>query len=208
MNKKLHHRIFLISLYAIYTALIFVLTFVPFVGFISLGIVSMTTIHIAVLVFCYLTDWKSSIVFGAIFGFASLIRVLTSPAGVFDYCFVNPMVSIVPRIIFAVIAGLLFQLVKKNKNLGVKIVLVVIISIVSTFIHSILVLGMCGVFYFAKLNEAYLENGGFWVVMGSTLLLNTLPEMGLAGLLVSPVGISLEGVYNRVSLGRMAQNER
>lgn len=196
MSRK-HDTIFFIALYGIYTALVFVLTFVPYLGYISFGVVSATTIHLAVLVFTYLAGFKHSIGFGAIFGLSSLIRVAVSPTGVFDYCFINPLVSVLPRILFALFAGVLFDLCKKIDNKALRFTLVVLISIVSTLIHTILVLGMCGILYFNKLNEAYLDSGGFWVVMSSILLFNTLPEMALAGVCVLPMGEALNIPYKR-----------
>lgn len=92
---------------------------------------------------------------------------------------------------------MLFDLCKKIDNKALRYTLVVLISIISTLIHTILVLGMCGILYFNKLNEAYLDSGGFWVVMSSILLFNTLPEMALAGVCVLPMGEALNIPYKR-----------
>ena len=53
-----NNSIYYIALYALFIALMAVFTYVPFIGYISLGVVSMTTVHILVLTFAFLTGWK------------------------------------------------------------------------------------------------------------------------------------------------------
>ena len=53
-----NNSIYYIALYALFIALMAVFTYVPFIGYISLGVVSMTTVHILVLTFAFLTGWE------------------------------------------------------------------------------------------------------------------------------------------------------
>ena len=46
------------------------------------------------------------------FGIGSLIRAATTPTGVLDPAFVNPLVSVLPRMLFAIAASYLFDLFK------------------------------------------------------------------------------------------------
>lgn len=194
-----NNSIYYIALYALFIALMAVFTYVPFIGYISLGVVSMTTVHILVLTFAFLTGWKHGWAFGLIFGVFSLIKAATQPASFLDPYFVNPLISIFPRIAFAFVAGILFDLVKKTiKNKAVQIPLFIFISAFVTLLHSVLVLGMLGVCYFSDVNNKLLENGGYWVAFGSTLLLNTLPEMALAGVLVTPISLAVEIPYSYI----------
>lgn len=124
-----NNSIYYIALYALFIALMAVFTYVPFIGYISLGVVSMTTVHILVLTFAFLTGWKHGWAFGLIFGVFSLIKAATQPASFLDPYFVNPLISIFPRVAFAFVAGILFDLVKKTiKNKAVQIPLFIFIS--------------------------------------------------------------------------------
>ncbi len=187
-----------IAFYAIYTALIAILTFVPYIGFISIGPVSLTTIHVAVLVFSYLAGWKHSAFFGLIFGLSSLLVSATHPSGILDPFFVNPLISVLPRVLFSFIAGVLMSLAKKIHNKALHGVTIAVISLVTTFLHSVMVLGMCGLLYFDVLNAKLADAGagGYWIAFGVTLLTNTLPEMALAFVLVYPIGLALKRPFN------------
>ncbi len=196
-----------IAFYAIYTALIAILTFVPYIGFFSIGPVSLTTIHVAVLVFSYLAGWKHSAFFGLIFGLSSLLVSATHPSGILDPFFVNPLISVLPRVLFSFIAGVLMSLAKKIHNKALHGITIAGISLVTTFLHSVMVLGMCGLLYFDVLDAKLAEAGGYWIVFGLTLLTNTLPEMALAFVLVYPIGLALTRPYN-YTIGKSNNNKQ
>lgn len=188
--------IYYISLYAIFSAVIAIMSFVPYVGFLTFGPISMTLLHIPVLVFCYLGGSQQGWAYGLIFGLFSFLRILAMPGGALDAYFINPLISVVPRIIFGFAAGVVFDLVKKIPNANIRRLLVILAAVVLTLLHSVMVLGMLGLINFYDV-EAVLGTG-FWIAFGSTILTGTLPEMAIAGLVVYPLIYALVPTYNRV----------
>lgn len=98
-----------LTLLSVFSAIIIVMTFVPSVGYITFGPLSMTLIHIPVLIGVFLLPKRYSWLLGLIFGVGSLIKAAVQPVGLLDPAFVNPLVSVVPRVLFAVIAAWLFE---------------------------------------------------------------------------------------------------
>jgi uncharacterized membrane protein len=101
-----------LTLTSVLAAIILVLIFVPYIGFIPLGVLSLTIIHIPVLIGVFLLPKRYAIFLGLIFGLGSWIRAIILPQTILDPAFQNPLVSVVPRIIFAIVAAFLFDLFK------------------------------------------------------------------------------------------------
>lgn len=98
---------------SIFGAIILVLSLVPFLGYIQIGIIGFTIIHVAALIGISLVSRKYAIIIGFIFGLGSWIVAMTRPAGPFDFAFQYPWISILPRMIFAYLAHLIFTNLKK-----------------------------------------------------------------------------------------------
>ncbi len=102
-NKKLYRFV----LAAILSALIVVMTVVPFTGYISYGgIIEITTLHIVVIIGSVFLGWKYGAFLGGVWGLSCVIRALVY-SGIPAYVpFINPMVSLVPRVVVGIVAGL------------------------------------------------------------------------------------------------------
>ena len=101
-----------IALLAVFVAIIIIQTVVPFLGFIPLGVINATIIHITVIVATLLLGLKSGMFLGFIFGLSSLLKNTFAPTLV-SFCFSpfvpygnikSVFVSIVPRIMIAVVS--------------------------------------------------------------------------------------------------------
>lgn len=101
-----------LTLSTVFAAIILVMTFVPQVGYITIGTMALTLIHIPVLIGAFLLPKKYTVMLGFIFGIGSLIRAATTPTGILDPAFVNPLVSVLPRMVFAIAASYIFDLFK------------------------------------------------------------------------------------------------
>ncbi len=90
-----------ISLLAIFMALIFMMALVPFLGYIQIFIVGFTTIHAVVIVFILLkNEWKYAFFGGLFFGLSSMLIAFLRPSTPLDQLFQNPLVSVLPRVLF------------------------------------------------------------------------------------------------------------
>jgi len=104
---------FELVLTSLFVALIFLMGFVPQIGFITLVPGNpITIIHIPVLLAAVLFRRKYAFIPALAFGVVSLLQALMNQVG-FNVAFINPMVSIVPRLLFAVAVHFLYQLLKK-----------------------------------------------------------------------------------------------
>lgn len=135
MKNKLIQRM---TIDALFIALIIIFTFVPFLGYITVGVVSITTIHVLVILGAMLFGWKEGLLFGFTFGLFSLIKAASMPVSAGDALFLNPLISIMPRIIFGGVSGLLFDLIKKIKEPKLVFSLTAVNAIFSCLLHTVI----------------------------------------------------------------------
>lgn len=108
------------------------MSFTPF-GYIQLGVVRVTFMHIPVIIAAIMEGAVGGVLVGLIFGISSLISNMSTPMAP---VFLNPMVSILPRIMIGILAAWVY---KKTKN-------VPLTAVVGTLTNTIGVLSMIYVF--------------------------------------------------------------
>lgn len=186
--------IFQMTLSAVIIAIIAVMSYLPYVGYINYGVVSISTIHIIVLIVALLFGWKQGLVSGLAFGFFSLFIALTRPASSIDFAFVNPLISVIPRAAFGLVAGFLFDSVKKIPSVSLRSVCIVVSSFVLTIFHTAFVLLMLWAF---KSTLAFGDN--FMNVLYVIISLNVLIEMTAAAVLVPLIAWPLSRAFPQYS---------
>jgi len=164
-----------------------------FLGITRLGLIpwfsgaSITILHIPAIIGAILEGPIVGAGIGAIFGIFSLIQANQTPAG-FDVLFRNPLVSVLPRILFPIIAWGLYAGMSKWKKLPA----VIVASIVSTLCHTILVLGMLVITKGSGILGA--DNTTIWKVIGMIAVANGIPEAIAAGILSTLVVAAWLGI--------------
>ncbi len=135
MKKIEKSEIQYLTLTTVFASIILLMTFVPQIGYITMGTTALTLIHIPVLIGAFLLPKKYTVMLGFIFGIGSLIRAATTPTGILDPAFVNPLVSVLPRMIFAIAASYIFDLFKlfDKKIKNSEIYIFGFVSIVTVF---------------------------------------------------------------------------
>jgi len=103
-----------IAIAGIMGALCIVMALTP-IGYIPIGPTKATIIHIPVIVAAILEGPLVGAIVGLIFGLSSILNALLFPT-VTSYVFLNPLVSVVPRILVGLVAYLVFALFKKMKK--------------------------------------------------------------------------------------------
>lgn len=128
MSKKRtsHERILRMAQLGVLSAIIIMMTFVPYIGYISYGPgLSITLIHIPVMIGAIVLGPSAGAMLGGVWGISCIIKALTAPPSPLDAAiFWNPLVSLIPRILAGWLAGLAFvglirlcrKLSKKEKN--------------------------------------------------------------------------------------------
>lgn len=125
--------------------------------------ISLTIMHIPVVLAAILAGLPGGLVTGLIFGLTSLVNAAANPSGVLDPLFVNPLCSVLPRMIFGVAAWGIFKLLEKIPYCP-KSVNSLVTAIFSSLIHSFVVIGSMYVFLNGRISEAM--NGlGYFALM-------------------------------------------
>ncbi|MDD4103674.1 MAG: ECF transporter S component [Bacilli bacterium] len=181
--------IFEMTLSAVIIAIIAVMSYIPYVGYINYGVVSITTIHIVVLVAALLFGWKQGLVAGTAFGLFSFLQALTAST-VMDLAFRNPVISILPRVLFGFLAGIIFDGMRKVDNLPVRSILYIVGSVFMTMVHTALVVGM---FYAFKSTMGFGEI--LQSIMGIIIGTNGLIESISAGIVVPLIALPLSRAF-------------
>ena len=185
---------------AMFLAIILIMTFIPYVGFIQIGVISFTLLHIPVLIGAALFGWKRGLMYGFFFGIASLIKATTYP-GTIDFLFVNPLISVLPRAIFGLVAGLLFSLLQKMPLFYQKGIFIALSSFILTLFHTFLVLSTLWLIYRPEV-ENFLNQEVSWAGLVLTTLIGTgaLIEAGIAAIITPTVSLLVFNKYPNLAL--------
>jgi len=135
-------------------------------GLIPIGAVaSITILQIPVIIAVMLAGLPSGLFVGAAFGIMSLVQAAMSPSGVTDPLFVNPFCSVLPRMLTAVAAWLVWMLFTKLPKFP-KILSAGITGLLGTIAHTLLVLGCLYIFKGADVREA-MGGMGYFALLGA-----------------------------------------
>ena len=134
-------------------------------GLIPLGpAASITILHVPIILAACLCGLPSALFTGAVFGIMSLVQAAMSPSGVLDPLFVNPLVSVLPRMLTGLIAWALWFAFSKLPKLP-KAVNAGITAFLSTVCHTLLVIGSLYLFQGAATREG-MGGLGYFAVIG------------------------------------------
>lgn len=137
-------------------------------GFIPwFGGVSLTIMHVPVIIGAILEGPIVGLVIGLIFGIFSMIQAAIAPTGPTDIWFTNPILSVLPRLFIGPVAWLVWKALQRFPVVGL-----IVSGIAGSLTNTILVLGTIGVL-------GYLP----WVALGPIVVLNGLPEAGVSALI-------------------------
>ena len=204
-EKTTHEIVSGMTLDAVFVALILLMTFVPSLGYIPVTpFVSLTLLHIPVLLGAAIGGWKKGLMLGFIFGVSSYMQALSS-AG-FNALFAYPWVAIPPRVVFGLVAGLVFSLLGKTfkkKTFGLYLALACALL---TMLHTGLVFLDLYVFYPDTIAGLFSSQSP--VALGTALtftfviLLGMAGEMAVAAIIVPPLYIASRKVLPRLGKAR------
>ncbi len=135
-------------------------------GLIPIGATaSITILQIPVVLVILLAGLPYGVFVGAVFGILSLIQAAMSPSGVLDPLFVNPLCSVLPRMLFAVVAWVVWKLMNLIPKMP-KSVSAGVTGFVGTLAHTLLVIGCIYIFKGADVKAAM--NGiGYFALIGA-----------------------------------------
>ncbi len=171
-----------LTLTGLFMALIAVMTYVPYTGYISYGGISITTLHIPVIIGAMVLGKKGGFFLGLTWGTLNLVLAYTSgtPEALI---FMNPLISIVPRVIDGFLIGLVADLLR-GKISTVKYAITC--GVVGSLTNTILVLSAIGLFG----GDSFMAFGDTVTMIFQVLVsVNGFIELGLA-IFLTPILIN------------------
>ena len=102
---------------AMLVAIVLILVFSG-LGYIPFLVFAITLYHIPVIIAAQAEGWGTGLIVAFMFGATSLYKALTSPAGLYTPLFINPLVSILPRLLIVPAVMLGLRLFRRNRRLS------------------------------------------------------------------------------------------
>jgi uncharacterized membrane protein len=184
MNTK--NKTYRLVIRGILTAIIILQTMIPFLGFIPIGITSLTIIHVTVIVAAIVLGTKDGMFIGLVWGIFTIIRAFTSPTTPLDITvFTNPIISIVPRVLVGLVAGVLFTWIyRKTKKV---VIASIVAAIFGTITNTVLVLSLMGLLYTSLVATTYgVDASALFVTLGAIALTNGVSEV-ITAVVLTPI---------------------
>lgn len=191
---KKNNDLFQITIISMLAALLMVQTFVPIFGYIPLGPIDITIVHITVILAAVLFGQKTGLIIGTIWGMLSMLRAFMQPTP-FNIVFLNPLISVLPRLLVGLISATVFKLLKDKFS---KRTSYAITAGIGSLTNTVLVLG--SIYLFAS--EAYanalgISETALLGALGTVVLTNGLIEVVASIIILPLLAVSLEKVLKR-----------
>ena len=171
---------------SVLSAISIVLSMIPFVGYIKLGPVDATIMHVPVIIGAVVEGPLVGAAVGLIFGLTSLFKAFTEPT-ITSFCFMNPIISVLPRILIGVVAYYVYRFIYKiSKKVYVS---GFVAGIVGSLTNTIGVMGLIYVIYADKYMQAIGQAGNAGKYILAICATNGIPEAIVAGILVAAVAV-------------------
>ena len=201
---------------AIFSALIIVMAFTPFIGYIPLGFTRATIIHIPVIIGSLMLGPKKGAFLGGVFGLTSFINNTINPTltsfvftpfyslGEFSGGIGSLVICFLPRILVGVVPFYIYRLICRiSKKHGVSPMGLVMAGLTGSLTNTLLVMNLIFVFF----KDAYAAANGVAVeaVYGFILGIigmNGVPEAVVAAVITLLLGKTLmkKGVQERLGV--------
>ena len=171
------------------SAISIMMSMLPFIGYIPIGPTKATIMHIPVIIGAIIEGPVVGATIGLIFGLTSLWNAMTQPT-ITSIFFLNPLVSILPRVLIGVVAYYVYQgIYKISKKVYAAGFMA---GLIGSLANTVGVLGMIYVLYADKyierIGQAGADAGKWLFTLAAT---NGVPEALVAALIVSAVSVSL-----------------
>ncbi len=187
------------TLTTIFLSIILFFALTPF-GFIHLGVIKATIIHIPIIIASIILGPKIGAILGFVFGITSIITNTIAPTllsfafspaipvlGTSHGSFWALFIAIVPRVIIGFIPYYLFKTFSKvlNKNKSNQKQALLLTGLLSTFIHTLLVMGSISLLFQDAYAQAINANStsAIFIAVLTVFVTNGLFEAALAAFL-------------------------
>lgn len=184
---------------SILIAIIILQDFVPFLGNIPVGPLSITTMHVTVIIAAIVVGPVDGAIIGGVWGILTWVRAFVAPSSpLAPMVMINPLVSVVPRIMIGLVAGYLYRwLARLSKQPRLAMILA---GIAGSLTNTGLVLGAIAIFYRTPaVARAYGVNVAHLLPALETIMAtNGLAELVFAAIVVPLVAYPVLEVRRRL----------
>jgi uncharacterized membrane protein len=194
VKMRKNTNVFQLTVISMFVAILILQTFVPFLGYIPLGTIDITIVHITVILAAVLFGPKIGLIIGTSWGLLSLIRAYTRLTA-FNFVFLNPLISVLPRLLVGWLSGILFNGLKNKVS---EQMAYAITAFIGTLLNTILVLG--SIYLFAS--ESYaaalgVPESALLGILGTIVITNGVVE-AIASVIILPlIAIPISRVLKR-----------
>ncbi|XJS11596.1 ECF transporter S component [Aerococcaceae bacterium WGS1372] len=170
---------------SLFTAIIILQSWVPFLGFINIGPIAMTIIPITVILGTLWLGISDGVILGFIFGLNSLVRAWLIGNPIERMIFTSPLVSVLPRILMPLVTGILIKYFLDKLSNTTKAALA---GFIGSLLNTLLVLTSIGLFkpteYISAIEGA--STSQLWTILLGVVTANGIPEAIIATI-ITPI---------------------
>jgi len=189
VEAEMHSKTKRLVTISLLSGISFVLGFTP-LGFIPIPPANATTMHIPVIIGAILEGPVAGMTIGLIFGVSSIIQALLRP-NILSFAFINPLVSVLPRILIGLVSYYSYWLVlkffsseKEKVSKWKESVSVGVSAALGTLINTAGVLGMMYLIFSERIATAMgVGTNAVGGVLLAIALTNGIPEIIIAVLI-------------------------
>ncbi|MDF2533482.1 MAG: panT [Clostridia bacterium] len=162
-------------------------------GFIPLPMAKATIMHIPVIIGAIIEGPLVGAIIGLIFGIFSIFQNMTNPS-LLSFAFINPLVSVIPRVLVGIMAYYGYRLFsKRNTTLGVGFG-----AAVGSLTNTFGVLTMIYALYASQYASAKgIDPATTAKVIYGIALTNGVPEAIVAVVIVTPIAVAIKRVLKK-----------
>ena len=151
--------------------------FIPWFGGISL-----TIMHVPVIIAAILEGPIVGLGVGLIFGIFSMIQAAVAPSSPADVWFTNPLLAVLPRLFIGPVAYFVWKLLEKIPVVGL-----IVAGVAGSLTNTILVLGVIGLMGLLP-----------WALLGGIVISNGLIEAGVSAFIV----VVVVAAWRQIKVGK------
>ena len=162
--------------------------FIPWFGGLSL-----TIMHVPVIIGAILEGPIVGLGIGLIFGLFSMLQAAIAPTGILDPLFVNPLLAVLPRLFIGPVAWLVWSGLKKWPVVGL-----IASGIAGSLTNTVLVLGVLGLFFGRLPLVTQILGDNLWKALSGIAVVSGLPEAGVSALIT----LLVVAAYRQFTVGK------
>ena len=178
---------------AVLSAITIVLGLLPFGGYIPFAGISITILTIPVIIGAILEGPVVGVGIGLIFGLTSMYQAATAPKSPLDPLFVNPLLSVLPRMLIGPVAWLVWSALKRFKVVGL-----IAAGFLGSYSNTVFVLGALGLIFGKDSRVIEVLGDKVWKALGGVALASGAPE----AVVVSIVVLVIVAAYWEFTFGK------